>query len=62
MQLILMGCVMKSDGAGDMGTYGNNEVSEMKSGMAEGLVWDQSRPLALCQCKLSGQCRFLITV
>lgn len=46
MQLILMGCVMKSDGAGEMGTYGNNEVSEMKSGMAEGLIWDQSPPLA----------------
>lgn len=46
MQLILTGCVMRSDGAGEMGTYGNNEVSEMKSGMAEGLVWDQSQPSA----------------
>lgn len=43
MQLILMGCVIKSDGGGEMGTYGNNEVSEMKSGMAE---VHQSRPLA----------------
>lgn len=37
---------MKSDGAGERGTYGNNEVSEMKRGMAEGLIWDQSPPLA----------------
>lgn len=37
---------MKSVGAGEMGTYGNNEASEMKSVMAEGLVCDQSRPSA----------------